>query len=276
MIDSSRAEIVVSTYNNPFALDLCLCALAHQTIQDFRICVADDGSGSETQEVIAYWLEKYKPGRLRHIWHPDKGFRKNRILNQAIASSVADYLIMLDGDCLMSPGVVHRHLAMAHSGAFMSSGVVRLPGSASAVLSRDLIAEGVVFGANWLAKHARMRFQDRLKLGIYPLVLVSLIEKLSPVKRTWNGGHSSAWRRDLLAVNGYDETMRYGGEDIELGFRLNNAGIRGQHLRYSTLVLHVDHTRGYVNQDEIAKNKLLIQQTRLEHRVRTPFGINAE
>jgi GT2 family glycosyltransferase len=226
--------------------------------------------------VIAYWLEKYSPGRLRHVWHPDEGFRKNKILNQAIASSFADYLIMLDGDCLMSPGVVYRHLAMARTGAFISSGVVRLPGSAGTILSRDLIAEGVVFKANWLVTHAPMRFQDRLKLGNFPPIVVSLMEILSPVKRTWNGGHSSAWRRDLITVNGYDETMKYGGEDIELGYRLNNAGIRGRHLRYSTLVLHIDHARGYVDEGEIAKNRLIIRKTRQENRIRTTSGIEPQ
>ncbi|MFM2274826.1 MAG: hypothetical protein RL211_698 [Pseudomonadota bacterium] len=276
MIDPSRAEVVVSTFNNPLALDACLCALAHQTVQNFSICIADDGSGPETGEVIDRWLRVLGPERLRHVWHPDRGFQKNQILNRAIASSRADYLIMIDGDCLLSPGVIHRHLKKARPGYFLSSGLVRLPSSAGPAISHASIADGSVFCAQWLTTHGGLRLLDQLKLGHLPLFFSSVLEHISPVKRTWNGAHSSAWRQNLLVVNGFDETMKYGGEDIELGYRLNNAGIRGRHLRYSTLVLHIDHARGYVDEGEIAKNRLIIRKTRQENRIRTTSGIEPQ
>ena len=40
-------------------------------------------------------------------------------------------------------------------------------------------------------------------------------------------------RRPRRGLNGYDTTIKYGGEDKEFGIRLGNAGITGRHLRYT-------------------------------------------
>ena len=83
--------------------------------------------------------------------------------------------------------------------------------------------------------------------------------------------NSSGWRTDLLSANGFDERMQYGGEDRELGERPTNAGIRGKQIRYSAIVLHLDHNRPYVNDEAwqlnnaIRKNTKKLKLTRTEH-----------
>ncbi len=61
----------------------------------------------------------------------------------------------------------------------------------------------------------------------------------------FSGSNTCAWRADVLAVGGFDESMGYGGGDINLGLRLNNHGIRGVRARHSLVSLHLDHTRSY-------------------------------
>ena len=92
-----RTEVIVSTYNNPMALNYVLLALVGQRYADFSVCVADDGSGKLTHTLLENWRHRLSPIPLRHIWQPDDGFRKNTILNKAIDSSQADYLIFIDG-----------------------------------------------------------------------------------------------------------------------------------------------------------------------------------
>ncbi|MBP5277885.1 MAG: glycosyl transferase family 2, partial [Prevotella sp.] len=92
-------------------------------------------------------------------------------------------------------------------------------------------------------------------------------------RASWNGMNSSGWRTDLLAVNGFDERMQYGGEDRELGERLMNMGIRARQIRYSAIVLHLDHNRPYVNEAAWQLNNQIRKETKQQHRVRTPFGI---
>ena len=108
----SDVEVIVTTYNNPTALHFALLGLQGQTCQAFSVCIADDGSTESTRQVVEIWRQKFGPERFRHVWHPDKGFAKNQILNKAISSSKADYLVFLDGDCIASPDYLKRHLEL--------------------------------------------------------------------------------------------------------------------------------------------------------------------
>ena len=117
-----RTELIVSTYESPRALTLCLTSVAPQTVLPDSICIADDGSGPETKAAIDAFAAAHPELQIRHVWHEDRGFEKAAILNKAIATSEAEFLIFIDGDVLIAP-VVHR----AASGA----------GAAGAVLDRQ-------------------------------------------------------------------------------------------------------------------------------------------
>lgn len=274
MAGPGSVEVVVSTYNNPHALDLALCALRRQSIADFNVCIADDGSGQVTRDLVNAWAAAFGP-LLRHIWHPDHGFRKNRILNKAIASSTAEYLIFLDGDCVPGREFVERHLALSKPDRFCTGGVIRLDRPTSNAIACEQIESGEVFTAQWLSDHQALDgFSNRLKAALYPVWLSGLAETLTPVSKTWNGGNSSTWRINLIKVNGFDENFGYGAEDIELGFRLNNAGIRGRHLRYTVPVLHLEHERDYADQAGKEKNKETAQQVRRGGKTLSDQGID--
>lgn len=267
-------EVVVSTYNNPRALDLALCALSLQSTDRFRICIADDGSGPSTRAVVDAWSATMGT-RLRHIWHTDRGFRKNRILNKAIASASAEYLIFLDGDCVPGRRFVQRHLELSQPGRFCTGGVIRLDLATSDRLDAALVQSGEAFTPGWLqAQRALGGLGNRLKAGVYPAWVCGLAEVLTPVRKTWNGGNSSTWRLDLIRVNGFDENFGYGAEDIELGFRLNNAGVRGRHLRYTAPVLHLEHQRDYADQSGKARNKETALKAKREGKTVSDRGID--
>lgn len=273
-----HVEVVVTTYNSPSALDLVLWALASQDDKAFDVCIADDGSGPATRELVNTWIQNAPQRRLRrvrHVWQEDEGFQKNRILNRAIASSSASYLVFIDGDCLASPGFVARHLALACPGWFVTGGLIRLPLSATPHINPANIQSREVFHPHWLQEHGALdSWGDRLKAAVLPQRLSDALERLTPVKRTWNGCNASGWRDDLLAVNGFNETMRYGAEDVELGVRLNHLGIRGRHCRYSAPLLHLEHSRGYADPALIRANKAHVKALRRTPVHWTPHGIN--
>lgn len=86
-------------------------------------------------------------------------------------------------------------------------------------------------------------------------------------------GNSSAWRQDLLSVNGFEESLAYGAEDVELGIRLNNFGVEGKHLRYSAPLLHLDHARGYLDGAVAARNLEYCQKIKASGATRAVNGI---
>ena len=89
-----------------------------------------------------------------------------------------------------------------------------------------------------------------------------LLNTFTPTKASWNGHNASGWLNDILAVNGFDERMQYGGQDREFGERLENYGIHGMQIRYSTVCLHLDHARGYKTKESIQKNRDIRKHTR--------------
>ena len=99
---------------------------------------------------------------------------------------------------------------------------------------------------------------------------------VTPRAPTFNGCNSSCWRKDAIAVNGYDERIRYGGQDREFGLRLQNNGIRPRQIAYSAIVLHLDHDRPYKNEETIRKNRVIIGETKATKRVWAQLGIEKE
>ena len=248
----------MTTHANPRALDFCLLALSLQSTGPFPVCVAEDGECPGTADVVRRRQADFPPGLVRHIRQPHLGFRKNRILNAAVASSVADYLVFIDGDCLPAPGFLARHLAVRSPCRFLSGGVVRLGPAASAAITPEQVLTGEIFGLPWLRRAGQSGLRDVLKASAIPTRFASVLERLTPVAITWNGGHASGWRSDIEAVNGFDTSLNYGGEDIELGFRLEAGGVRGRHVRYTATLLHLDHPRPYVDpaQAELARRRV--------------------
>ena len=266
-------ELVVATYENPHALALCLTSAALLAPAPDSIAIADDGSGPETAAVVDAFRAR-SPVPLRHVWHEDRGFQKNAILNRAIASSEADFLVFIDGDVLLRPDFLGHHLALARPDRWSSGSLIRLDAAATAAVTADLIASGRVFARDWLREHRAIdRFGTWLKTRPLPQPLLKTLDAVTPVQKAWGGANSSAFRAALVAVNGFDEAMKYGGEDKELGVRLTNNGVRGQHLRYVASVVHLDHGRGYVDRALIAANKARIREARRSGASWTPDGI---
>ena len=110
--------VIVSTYNNPNALEAILHRLAKATQKPHQIIIADDGSNKRTAKRINQ-LPNVKNLNIRHNWQEDRGFRKCRILNKSIIGSNSEYVVFLDGDCLPHKDFVRDHMAMAEKGYFV-------------------------------------------------------------------------------------------------------------------------------------------------------------
>lgn len=258
-----RTELIVTTYNSIRPLLLCLESIACQTFRPDTICVADDGSGPETAAAIAGFQAAHPDLTLRRVWHEDRGFEKAAILNRAIASSVADYLFFLDGDVLIHPCFLARHVALARPGRFCTGSLIRLDEDASATVTPQMVRDGTVFDRGWLRENRAIdRLGTWLKTMPLPLALQSALDVATPVQRALCGANASLFRADALKVNGFDETIKYGGVDKEFGVRLQNAGVTGRHIRYTAPLVHLEHPRGYRDAERIARHKARIRAVR--------------
>ena len=263
-------SVIVSTYQSREWLEKVLWGYLNQSHRDFELLVADDGSTEDTARLLRRYGDDGVA--IRHVWQPDRGFRKSRILNKAIVASRAEYLVFSDGDCIPRSDFLAVHAALAAKGRFLSGGYVKLPRRVSRAVTRAEVDDGRAFSLRWIRSRGARNLRRTAKLAVRGFG-ASAADLLTTTRASWNGHNASGWRRDLVAANGFDERMGYGGQDRELGERLENAGIRGKCVRHRALCVHLHHERGYAELESINRNKAIRRRTRSARVTRTPFGI---
>jgi glycosyltransferase involved in cell wall biosynthesis len=250
-----KLSVIITTYNSEEWLAKVLEGYCNQTEKDFEVVIADDGSTEKTQQVIASFSSKFSYP-IVHVWQPDEGFQKCRILNKAVLKTNTNYLLFTDGDCIPRKDFVAQHLKYQEEGYFLSGGYFKLPMETSQKILIENIKNQDCFSISWLIKNGVSKTFKLSKLTKISL-FASFMNWLTPTKRTFNGHNTSCFKKDLVAVNGFNEEMQYGGLDREVGERLFNLGILSKQIRYSAVCLHLDHKRGYATQETWEKNNTI-------------------
>ncbi len=270
-MSSPKISVIISTYNSEEWLEKVLWGFHYQIYKDFEVIIADDGSGEKTKNLLNNMQEKvFYP--IFHVWQEDDGFQKSRILNKAVVKCQTDYIVMTDGDCIPRDDFVQVHYINKEPGFFISGGYYMLPMNISEAISQEDIEQQNCFNIQWLKEKGIPKSFKNNKLTSRGY-LSKMLNTLTPTNASWNGHNSSGWKKDIMAVNGFDERMQYGGQDRELGERLMNFGIRPKQLRYSAVCVHLDHKRGYKTPESIAKNKAIRKETRKSKSAWTSYGI---
>ncbi|WP_336127026.1 glycosyltransferase family 2 protein [Mesoflavibacter sp. CH_XMU1422-2] len=266
-----KSSVVISTYNQPKWLKKVLQGFEQQIESDFEIIIADDGSKEETKLVIDQF-KSLSNISVKHVWQEDNGFNKTKILNKAIKVVDSDYLIFTDGDCIPRSDFVKKHLELRKENCFLSGGYFKLPKHISKAISHEDIIEQRCFDKDWLlSKGLKINFKIN-KLTSFGFK-EWFLNTFTTTKATWDGMNTSGWKKDILKVNGFDERMKYGGEDREMGERLINLGIIPIQARYSLICVHLHHERPYKNEEAIIINKEIRKQTKSNKSTFTKFGI---
>jgi glycosyltransferase involved in cell wall biosynthesis len=264
--------VILATYDQPRWLEKVLWGYASQTFGDFELVVADDGSGPETAEVIRE-LRTTAGLAVRHVWQEDRGFRKTRILNRAILRSEGNYLIFSDGDCIPREDFVEVHCRHAEEGRYLSGGAVPLSRELSERISAGDVRSGRAFDVGWLRRRGWRPGRRCLRV-LRSRLAATVLDFLTPTGATWNGGNASTWREAVLAVNGFEESMGYGGEDRAFGERLVNLGLRGKQVRHRAVCLHLDHDRPYATSEGRNRNERIRARIRREGEIRAREGLD--
>ena len=268
MLDHT-VSVVVTSYNQPNTLRLVLAGFAAQTDTDFEMTITDDGSDSETLDVVAAFKET-APFDVTFVTQEHTGFRKVRALNSAILASNGRQLIFCDGDCVPFLDLVAAYRRSFRPGEFLAGGCRRLGLEDSRALTPEAISKGKHHALIGWADRARMRSVHWKNL------LYRLTGKRNKPKIV--GGNMSVDRELLLRVDGFDE--QYCGlsaEDSDLRNRMCNAGASGISLWHRALVCHLDHKldeRGHLKKERIGRRDPAVYYSSLE-RVRAVKGLSS-
>lgn len=247
-------------------MDLCLQSVLRQNVLPSEVIIADDGSGEETARMVENWQQEF-PVPLRHIWHPDEGFRLAAIRNKAIAAAMGNYIIQIDGDLILHPYFIKDHLQISKPGYFVTGSRVLL----SASSTENLMRHRSINIRKWV-KEKKNRFN-----GFRSRLIRNLLSnryKINGRHRYYVKGCNMAfWRSDLLKVNGYNEAFTgWGREDSEIAIRLINAGIKKQFIKMGGVCYHLNHpeasreleARNITMMEDAIENKIIVAQNGLD------------
>lgn len=204
-----RIAVIVSFFNRPDLLRLCLCSIALQTRKPDQLIVIDDGS-----DIML--LEAFNTADL-YITHKHNGFGKQRLLNKAIIETDCDYLIVLDQDCVLPPNWLEIHKCIARRGQMIYGMYTSLDEQESKTISKERIENG------WIWKNFIKRY-----------------ESTPPI---WCGAGSAVWKSDALRINGFDDRFGWCGGDYNFGLRLASIGVGSDHFSNYGRYFHLWHKK---------------------------------
>jgi glycosyltransferase involved in cell wall biosynthesis len=238
-------SVIVSFYNRLDYLKLILAAFERQSIKNFEIVVADDGSKTEVVAEIKR-IAELSPLKITHVWHEDHGFRKTAILNKAIVQAIGEYLIFMDGDCIPHYRYVEEHFNNRKFNTLLAGRRANVAPRLAKFLTEEAIRNGFLEGSFSTRVFFDGIFGNSTHTikGLYVSNL--LLRKFLNRKVTGVlGSNFSIHKTDLIAVNGFDE--RYiapaVGEDTDLEIRLRWNGVKIQMVKNIAIQYHLDHPK---------------------------------
>jgi glycosyltransferase involved in cell wall biosynthesis len=259
-----RLSLIIAVYNRDDFLELVMESLLNQRFVDFEVIVADDGSGPAIAETIGRYRSRL-PQPIRHEWHEDDGFRKTIVVNRAVTCAQTDYLVFIDGDCILHHRFLERHFERRRINQVLSGRRVEfdsdLTGRVNVDDVRSMRIERIPF---WWSHAGKI---DRWN-GFYLPVLHPL-RNIGRDDYQILGCNFSVHKEDFYKVNGYDERIVGRGlEDNNLWRRFINSGIAVRTITREAIQYHLHHSA-----DPIPHDDGFVEEFRSSTEKRTPFGI---
>ena len=267
----TEISVIVSTYNRPAYLERVLRGYAVQTDPGFELVIADDGSGRETHDLIARMRAETQLSIL-HVWHEDRGFRKSLILNRAIGAARGNYLLFTDGDCVPRSDLIEVHRRIATPGRYVSGGYLKLPPHVTSIIELSDVDSGRITDVGWLRSRGWKPGRRALRM-IQSQRVAAFFDLITPTAADFQGNNASTSRDALYLVNGFETEMGYGGLDQALGYRLQNAGVRGIQARHRAVTMHLHHDRPYRDATVVKKNREIMSRIRKHREIRAKRGL---
>ncbi|WP_297271996.1 glycosyltransferase [uncultured Bacteroides sp.] len=246
-----KASVIISIYSNVEALRVVLDSLNRQTERNFEIIISEDADFPHVREFCAQYPFT---NDYQLLTQPDLGWRKNRALNNAIRAARSEWLIFIDGDCVLHPRFVEFHLRLSGSRHIVAGKRVKLNAELSSLLLQDV--------DNWPVVEKRLRacFFTGRKQGNGFIEEAFFIDPTSwlgwiPRCRTMyqlKGCNMSFSKTAITAINGFDEEyIRPAiGEDIDLTWRFERAGYKLVSARNLAVQYHLHHKENWTEQEE--------------------------
>jgi O-antigen biosynthesis protein len=223
-----RVSVVVCAYNAERTLDACLASLAALNYPDYEVIVVNDGSRDRTLEIA----ESHPYCRI--VSQPNKGLSTAR--NVGAEAATGEIVAYTDSDCVADPDWLTYLVAKMEAAGLVACGGPNFPPP------EDSLVPAAVAVAPGGPTHV--------------LLSDEVAEHIA--------GCNMAFRREvLLGLGGFDPVYRAAGDDIDICWRIQDAGfVIGfspaaivWHFRRNTVKAYCNQQRGYGKAEALVYSK---------------------
>jgi GT2 family glycosyltransferase len=195
-----KASIIIPTFNRLARLKSVITALEKQTVPlgDFEVIMISDGSKDGTDEYLQGYTQ---PLDLKAHFQQNQGPAAAR--NLGISQASGEIVIFLDDDVVPEPELVHEHI-QAHAEA------------------DNIVVLGPMLTPTDMHLSPWTQWEQEMLAKQYAAMETG---QWQPTARQFYTGNSSIARHHLVTSGGFDPSFRR-AEDVELAYRLEQAGLR--------------------------------------------------
>jgi O-antigen biosynthesis protein len=213
-----RVSVVVCAYNAERTMDQCLASLERLNYPDYEVVVVNDGSRDRTLEIS----ECYPYCRI--ISQENRGLSVAR--NVGAEAANGDIVAYTDSDCVADPDWLNYLVATMETKHLVACGGPNFPPPED-----DMVPEAVAVSPG---APCHVLLDDEIAEHI--------------------AGCNMAFRRDvLLDLGGFDPIYRAAGDDVDICWRLQDAGhaigfsaaATVWHFRRNTVKAYIGQQKGY-------------------------------
>ena len=246
-----KVSLIISVYKDVESLRTVLEGLKFQRYKDYEIVVSEDGESDLMRDFLRSYVHE---NDILHLTQPDVGWRKNQALNRAIQESHGDYLIFIDGDCVLHHQFIANHVRFSGRKRILAGKRVKLGPAFSAFFKEHI--HDLPMLERKVEKEKRAMLRDGAKFyeeAFYidpdgALAFIPRLRKMHQLK----GCNMSCFREDMKAINGFDEDYKLPaiGEDIDLTWRFKGLGYSLFSMRNLAVQYHLYHKENWTDQSQ--------------------------
>ncbi|WP_304546535.1 glycosyltransferase [Sulfurimonas microaerophilic] len=245
-----KVSIIIAVYKDTEALELIFRSLEYQTYKNFEVVVAEDGESIEMAKAVDIAQTKYDFS-IVHTIQEDNGVRKSVSQNNAIRHSSGEYLIFIDGDCILYSNFIENHVILSAEKTVVSGRRVNLGPQYSNYLREKVLdplelEKSFMFKYFSIQKDASIERHTEEGFSIHINGLIhTLMKKLRKKKFPLLGCNMSCYKAAMVDINGFDEALGNSAMagDTDLEWRFEGLGYKIVSARFIANQFHLFHKR---------------------------------
>lgn len=228
-INSVKLSVIIVNYNVKFFLEQCLCSVLRACRNiDAEILVVDNNSGDGSRD---YFAGKYE--KVQFLWKDvNGGFSKAN--NLALGMSTGEYILFLNPDTILPEDCLEKCISFYQGTKGAGAvGIRMIDGSGNFLMESKRAFPSPFTSLCKLTGLTAMFPRSRVFARYY---LGHLDEHANQEVDVLAGAFMLISRAVLDKTGGFDERFFLYGEDVDLSYRIQQAGLKNFYFSGSTII----------------------------------------